>query len=313
MPPLVPVLSNILEQVPAAALDMLRGSIEGIISNLPSIMQLLTQFVTTTSSAGTSSIVSKVIERFTTDAVGWLERFRPFLESSVSGGANTLSFIPPEILLIVPAINKKVALGTASAMELVVAALIHDVQALFSMNETTAPKLPTEAPPKPHGVPMQEVQRKFTALAATLPMLCDVDTLFRSLEIPALAQRAIRSFWAASRPPGSSTQSASDVVKVIIHQWLLTKRYLYHFRTSLLPSPSGWYHIWTPARGLGSRQQLMKSSNKKLSRHPYNRSLTLPPHPRASLARIACRCGPVHSWLCWDHAACTSTEWWCSS
>jgi hypothetical protein len=214
MPPLIPVVSNILQQVPAAALDMLRGSIEGIISNLPTIMQMLTQFITTASSAGTSSVVSKVIERFTADVIGWLERFRPFLESSVTGGSDTLSFIPPEMLLIVPAINKKVALGTATAMELVVAALIHDIQALFSMNESTTPK---SAPvsPKPHGISVQEVQRKFTTLAGTLPMLCDVETLFKALAIPALAQRAIRSFWAASKPQDSSAQSPSDAVKVI--------------------------------------------------------------------------------------------------
>lgn len=110
MPPLIPVVSNILQQVPVAALDMLRGSIEGIISNLPSIMQMLTQFITSTMSAGTSNVLSKVIDQFTANAVGWLERFRPFLESSVTEGGASLSFIPPEILLIVPAINKKVFL-----------------------------------------------------------------------------------------------------------------------------------------------------------------------------------------------------------
>eukprot|EP00026_Physarum_polycephalum_P000921 Phypoly_transcript_00922.p1 GENE.Phypoly_transcript_00922~~Phypoly_transcript_00922.p1 ORF type:complete len:1281 (-),score=247.58 Phypoly_transcript_00922:48-3377(-) len=224
MPPLIPVVSNILQQVPAAALDMLRGSIEGIISNLPGVMQILTQFITTTSSAGTSSVVSKVIERFTADAIGWLERFRPFLESSVTGGTSTLNFIPPEILLIVPAINKKVSLGTASGMELVVAALIHDLQALFSMNETK--KAPTSPSPKPsNGITEEEVQKKFTALAAALPNLCDIETLFQTLEIPALAQRAIRSFWAASKPQqAGNAQNPGAAVKEVIAtftEWLV--------------------------------------------------------------------------------------------
>lgn len=98
-------------------------------------------------------------------------------------------------------------------MELVVAALIHDVQALFSMNETT-PKSPASPSPKMQGLSMQEAQRKFNVLAATLPALCDADNLFRTLEIPPLAQRAIRSFYAASKQPSGPYQNSTEVVKV---------------------------------------------------------------------------------------------------
>jgi hypothetical protein len=210
VPPLLPVISNILEQVPVAALDMLRGSIEGIISNLPSIMQTLGQFITTTSSQGTANVVNKVIERFTADSISWLERFRPFLESSVSGSGESLSFVPPEILLIIPAINKKVALGTATPMELVIAALLHDLQALFSNNDTTSPKTPASPTPRPVGVDVQAVQHKFTALADALPMLCDARTFFSTLEVPALAERAIRSFWAASKVTAQQHSFSTD-------------------------------------------------------------------------------------------------------
>lgn len=204
MPPLVPVISNILGQVPTATLDLLRGSIEGIINNLPGITKALTEFITTTSSAGTANVVGKVIDQFTTNAVTWLERFRPFLQSSESGSGEALSFIPPEIYLIIPAINKKVELGTATPMELVIAALLHDLQALFSV-DTSTPK-PTNPTPRTSGVRVEDVKNKFTLLAAALPDMCDVATLFSTLEVPSLAQKALRSFWAASK---ASEQSNS--------------------------------------------------------------------------------------------------------
>lgn len=213
LPALVPVISNILGQVPAAALDLLRGSIEGIITNLPAITKVLTEFITTTSSAGTANVVGKVIEQFTGSAVTWLERFRPFLESSESLSGEALSFIPPEIYLIIPAINKKVELGTATPMELVIAALLHDLQALFSVDAATP--TPALSPSiKPSSVRVEDVKNKFTLLAAALPDLCDLGTLFNTLDVPSLAQRAIKSYWAASKASSQSNIAPEAESKV---------------------------------------------------------------------------------------------------
>jgi hypothetical protein len=63
-------------------------------------------------------VVSAIIDRYATEATVWLERFCPFLESLVVSGGDTLRLFLPELLLIVPVINKKAQLITATPMEL---------------------------------------------------------------------------------------------------------------------------------------------------------------------------------------------------
>jgi hypothetical protein len=182
---------------------MLRSTIEGLISNLPSLKKPIVAFLEASTSAGVTNVASQMVDRFTSEAVVWLERFRPFLDSSETGAASSLNFIPPEIFLIVPAINKKVKLGTATPMELVASAFLQDIQALFSIDSKPESQ-PEPAPSSPSLITLQgfsaaDVEHKLKLLAAALPDLSDPDIFFSVLEVPVMAQHAIRSVLTASQ------------------------------------------------------------------------------------------------------------------
>lgn len=202
-PPFVPVLANLFKQIPATALDVLRTTIEGLITNLPSLASTLLAYVGTTTSPGASHVIKQAIDRLTAEVTTWLERFRPFIESSDSGDDAALNFLPPELFLIVPALNKRVALGTASPMEMVAAAILHDLQVAFAAGPAAAAddnkELSESAPASisTRGFTSVDVTQKLTTLTRALPGLLEQSVL-DDIEVPPLAQRAIRSFLAAS-------------------------------------------------------------------------------------------------------------------
>ncbi len=200
-PPFVPVLANLFKQIPATALDVLRKTIEGLITNLPSLASTLLAYVGTTTSPGASHVIKQAIDRLTAEVTMWLERFRPFIESSDSGDDAALNFLPPELFLIVPALNKRVALGTASPMEMVAAAVLHDLQVALAAGPAAEDKKePSESAPtsiSTRGFTSVDVAQKLTTLTRALPGLLEQSVL-DDIEVPPLAQRAIRSFLAAS-------------------------------------------------------------------------------------------------------------------
>lgn len=218
-PPLVPILTNLLQQIPATALDVLRNFIEGMINNLPSLSTTISEYVASSASSGVAHVVNQMVERITSEVKTWLERFRPFIESSDhrDGDDLSLSFLPPEAFLIVPALNKRVATGKATPMEMVAAAFLHDIQAAFAM-ETSSSKdtKPDEAKqpsvvlsPRSLGFTTSDVINKLELLLRVLPQLKE-PSILDEIEVPALAQRAVRSLWAAQEYEATSSSSSSS-------------------------------------------------------------------------------------------------------
>ena len=108
------------------------------------------------------------------------------------------SIIPPEVFLIIPALNKRVESGKATPMELVAVAFLHDIQNMFSSDTSSKKESPNPSAPRPRGFSTAEVHQKFNQLADALPQLRDLDYLFEVLQIPAVAQRGLRGMWNAA-------------------------------------------------------------------------------------------------------------------
>lgn len=214
MPPPIHLMNNLTKQLPAAALDMLRGTIEGLIKNLPLVKGPLSQFLKSSASAGVSTVVTQMVDRFLSEAVVWLERFRPFLDSSTKVDSASLSFIPPEIFLIVPALKKKVAKGNASPMELVAAAFLQDIQNLFAGEPEAKPPASPASPSVASyvGLSVMDLERKFTAVVTAMPELRSLDAIFNMFDLPPIAERGIRSYWTSTIVP--NVDKSSDYVKV---------------------------------------------------------------------------------------------------
>lgn len=129
----------------------------------------------------------------------WLERFKPFLDKTEAGGPGPgLDLIPPEVFLIVPALNRKVAEGKATPMELLAAALIQDVQrAILSEAGAASSDIPkVVSTPRNRDFSRESVLAKLDELQNAIPRLRDAE-IMDDLGLPDVALRALKSFWAA--------------------------------------------------------------------------------------------------------------------
>jgi len=108
--PVLPAISNLLKSVPSAVLAMMRSVIEGFIEKLPGLAQGIVEMAKNFSSGGVTTVVQQVIEKSTADLKCWLERFKPYFDSTDTlGGDIPVDLVPPELFLIVPALNRKVS------------------------------------------------------------------------------------------------------------------------------------------------------------------------------------------------------------
>jgi len=209
--PFMPGIARVTKTLPSMALSLIRSIIEGFISKLPVIGTSLVEYTKSFASAGVANVIQQVVDRSMGELTQWLERFRPFLDSSDTNVEVPSEMIPPELFLIIPALNRKVAKGSASPMEMIASALIQDIQRAFmgQADETPAEKEKAEqAKKRRHNVSFNRemVLQKIDEIQTALPVLRE-KRILDDLELPQLARSALKSYWAAHK-------SASDFDKV---------------------------------------------------------------------------------------------------
>ena len=196
-PPIIPAITSLMQNVPATVLDMFKNILENVIKSLPSISKMILEMIHSSTSSGLSNVLQQAIERYTKEITTWLERFRPFLESTTSVD---MDFVPPELLLIIPALNKRVQRGVASPLEMAAAGIIQDIKSAFVMETKEPIKQFTN---KQTGFQREQVFKQFNLLLDAVPALKEV-TILDTIKVPTLAHRFLKSFWITSSSIGES-------------------------------------------------------------------------------------------------------------
>ena len=124
-------LSAFLQGAPQVLLQTLRDSIDGLIDTLPQAVVVFKEKIQVFS-RGQQLVAQTLIDQTVEPFLVILQKLRPLFQQAEVGkiDSSPFEFIPGEVLLLVPALMRKVEKGNASPNELFAAAIIQDMDVM---------------------------------------------------------------------------------------------------------------------------------------------------------------------------------------
>ncbi|CAK9063882.1 unnamed protein product [Durusdinium trenchii] len=121
-------LSAFMQGAPQILLQSLRDGIEGLMNTLPAAAAMFKEKMKAFSS-GQQLVAQSLVDQAVEPLLAILQKLQPLFQHAEVGQSDSsvFEFIPAEVLLLVPALMRKVQRGTASPNEMFAASIIQDV------------------------------------------------------------------------------------------------------------------------------------------------------------------------------------------
>ena len=112
---------------PQILLQSFRDGIDGLLHTLPAVVAIFKEKVQVFSS-GQQLVAKSLVDQMLDPLLTILGKLRPILQQAEVGKTDSslFEFLPSEVLLLVPALMRKVQRGSASANEMFAAAILQD-------------------------------------------------------------------------------------------------------------------------------------------------------------------------------------------
>lgn len=221
MPVVLPGASAAARAAPGVAIFILHTLVDGLREGLPEVSAMLQRQMSGLSN-NQQLVLQQLLQQYVQPFERFLARFEPLLAHSASkvrsGGGDSPSdtdafnFLPAELGLIAPALMKKVERGQASPLECTAAALIKDLENIFTFQprEAKGSANPRDAPGtlagqndghllSPHdpvrgGVDPGTVADELDKIVEAFPVLGTPEAI-ENLGLPRLLQRAANAYY----------------------------------------------------------------------------------------------------------------------
>lgn len=204
MPVVLPKASAVIRTAPALAFEILRSGLESLRVGLPDLSEFLRRQMSGLSQ-NQQLVLQQVLSQYVQPLERFLARFEPLLVQSADalrnadqGGdesADMFGFLPAELGLIAPALLKKVEQGNASPLECTAAALVKDLEKIFTFQPGSGGSTDaSRTAPTAHDGQRASGAASTTAVPSVSPSAAVTETLIEVTEVAALLEQLVEAF-----------------------------------------------------------------------------------------------------------------------
>lgn len=193
-PPVFPGLTAMVNKVPEVVLEILKAACASSLAALPAAAASAEQFASSSLSPGFSSAASMLIDNMTRAVTDTISKFEPMLKEVQLQDTAGTDLVPPELFLIVPALEKKFKAGHASSFEQLAYGIATDIQRMVTVNvedtlDTCSPEEELQMPSRT----VADVEMALEELIDAIQGLLNGHDIVDGLQLPMYASNAVSS------------------------------------------------------------------------------------------------------------------------